>query len=892
MTVPRLTEEECMLRLTIDLAWSVEYDSLTGFCRSSNCDDHIVYKEGSIVHRKTCETGFMKKAIVEYYCSSNLAFNKSTSMSTLWTAWGEPHIYRSPLGVDGDTTQDKFAATCFVTDYEVRPWWRVDLGAVYRIHRVVIYNRLDSNRNRAHDLVLSVGVMEADLVAQYYLPLLFSTYPFTFISSTVAKFVQLEINATFAEHFHLCEVEVYGVPECGSLPNPKNGSVFSTDTTFGHYAEYTCNTGFILLGNSNRKCQLDGTWTGTGPTCEVVDCGPLTSPENGTVIVSGLTYLDKATYSCFTGFSLNGSVARICMSDGNWNSSVPSCNVVDCGSLSNPENGTVSMSDSIYMSTATYICFTGFKLAGSVTRTCMSDGNWNSSAPSCNFIDCGSLSNPANGTVSMSDSIYMSTATYSCFTGFSLNGSVTRICMSDGNWNSSAPSCNFIDCGFLSNPENGTVSMSDSTYMSTATYSCFTGFSLNGSVKSTCMSDGNWNSSTPSCNVVNCGSLSNLENGTVSMPGSIYMSTATYSCFTGFSLNGSVTRTCMSDGNWNSSAPSCNFVDCGFLSNPENGTVSMSDSIYMSTATYSCFTGFILTGSVTRTCMSDGNWNSSVPSCNFIDCGSLSNPENGTVSMSDSTYMSTATYSCFTGFNLNGSVTRICMSDGNWNSSAPSCNFIDCGPLSNPENGTVSMSDSTYMSTATYSCFTGFSLNGSVTRTCMSDGNWNSSVPLCNFIDCGSLTNPENGTVSISYSTYMSTATYSCFTGFSLNGSVTRICMSDGNWNSSAPSCNFIDCGFLSNPENGTVSMSDSTYMSTATYSCFTGFSLNGSVKSTCMSDGNWNSSAPSCNVVNCGSLSNPVNGTMSMPGSIYMSTATTVAIQISLNGCHEDVHV
>ncbi|XP_053405168.1 CUB and sushi domain-containing protein 1-like [Mercenaria mercenaria] len=521
----------------------------------TSCLDTCAIENGQgsnvLVNKRQCEPqGLMRKSIVEFYCigtpyeegcSSNIAFNKSTSMSTLWTDWGEPYIYRSPLGVDGDTTQDKYAATCFVTDYEVGPWWRVDLGLC----------------DRAHDLVLSVGVTESGLFVQYYLPFLFSTYPFTFISSTVAKFVQLEINATFAEHFHLCEVEVYGVPECGSLPNPSNGSVFTIDTTLDNYAEYTCNTGFVLLGNSDRKCQLDGTWTGSDPTCEPVDCGLLTSPENGIVTVSGLTYLNIATYSCLTGFTLTGSATRICMSDGNWNSSAPSCNPVDCGFLSNPENGTVSMSSSTYMSTATYSCLTGFSVTGSVTRICMSDGNWNSSAPSCNFVDCGSLPNPENGTVSMSGSTYMSTATYSCFTGFSLIGSVTRICMSDGNWNSSAPSCNLVDCGSLSNPENGTVSMSGSTYMGTAMYSCLTGFTLNGSSAMICMSDGNWNSTAPSCNPVDCGSLSSPANGTVSMSGSTYMSTATYICFTGFSLTGSVTRICMSDGNWNSSDPSC-----------------------------------------------------------------------------------------------------------------------------------------------------------------------------------------------------------------------------------------------------------------------------------------------------------------------------------------------
>ncbi len=32
-------------------------------------------------------------------------------------------------------------------------------------------------------------------------------------------------------------------------------------------------------------------------------------------------------------------------------------------------------------------------------------------------------------------------ATYTCNTGYTLNGDTTRVCVSGGNWNGSAPTC-------------------------------------------------------------------------------------------------------------------------------------------------------------------------------------------------------------------------------------------------------------------------------------------------------------------------------------------------------------------------------------------------------------------------------------------------------------------
>ena len=55
---------------------------------------------------------------------------------------------------------------------------------------------------------------------------------------------------------------------CDTLSSPSNGSVFQTGTTFGETANYTCNPGFKLMGESTRICQDTGLWSGIAPTCQ------------------------------------------------------------------------------------------------------------------------------------------------------------------------------------------------------------------------------------------------------------------------------------------------------------------------------------------------------------------------------------------------------------------------------------------------------------------------------------------------------------------------------------------------------------------------------------------------------------------------------------------------
>ena len=60
-------------------------------------------------------------------------------------------------------------------------------------------------------------------------------------------------------------------------------------------------------------------------------------------------------------------------------------------------------------------------------------------------------------------------------------------------------------------------------------------------------------------------------------------------------------------------------------------------------------------------------------------------------------------------------------------------------------------------------------------------------------VDCGSLTDPGNGSVTLTVGTTSGqTATYSCNTGYNLVGDSTRTCQATGNWSGSAPTCQGI----------------------------------------------------------------------------------------------------
>jgi hypothetical protein len=117
------------------------------------------------------------------------------------------------------------------------------------------------------------------------------------------------------------------VVDCGSLGKPTNGSVSAPITTLGSSARYSCDTGYKLTGTETRDCLANGTWSGSAPTCPLVDCGPLAKPDNGAVDAPVTTYNSTATYSCpTTGYVLSGgNETRNCQASGTWSGTAPTC---------------------------------------------------------------------------------------------------------------------------------------------------------------------------------------------------------------------------------------------------------------------------------------------------------------------------------------------------------------------------------------------------------------------------------------------------------------------------------------------------------------------------------------------------------------------------------------
>ena len=64
--------------------------------------------------------------------------------------------------------------------------------------------------------------------------------------------------------------------------------------------------------------------------------------------------------------------------------------VIDCGDLTDPDDGQITFSSGVVATTdtglnavATYACSEGYSLVGDVMRICQANGQWDGAEPSC-----------------------------------------------------------------------------------------------------------------------------------------------------------------------------------------------------------------------------------------------------------------------------------------------------------------------------------------------------------------------------------------------------------------------------------------------------------------------------------------------------------------------------
>ena len=582
---------------------------------------------------------------------------------------------------------------------------------------------------------------------------------------------------------------------------------------------------------------------------------------------------------------------------------------IDCGAMPKLTYGNTVYEDNgfgsmAYLARATASCETGYDLATSAgvvvtcatlpcrwTATCQAAG-WSESAPHCAIHNCGAAPPTDNKTASGPTyavagnnggaTTYGAVVTYGCAEGYESSGTTASIRCTPTGWSQpTAPTCTPVTCPALAigantlQPAYGTTPNGMRRYLSTATYECLPGHTLDsGSLTLMCRADRTWSGAPPVCRTNMCLHISHDSstqkpisfsfNGKVTTAdkatGFFFVDTvAEYSCADGYSWvdpNGSRTRTCVYDEGWLPVlAPRCLPVPCPSLESLFYGSIKQEPAelmnLYGVTATYMCAYGATVTppGNIIS-CMADGKWSASPRTCQPYQCTSPTAFASGQVQEITTgvngpfSNNSVIEYRCNTGFNLvypgvaidtkyylpitTGAGVAIevgrreCTPNGWLPSTLPQCVIHECSTLV----GTSNVASITYFNNngatlpqygtvATYTCSPGYETRDSNdnvvanSRLCGSrDQGWLPfDPPRCMPVDCGVITkiDIENAlpieytwdSVTVKGPTRLSaTVDYNCKPGFAFsdgNSTFTRTCSATRQWVPVEPTCTDIN---------------------------------------------------------------------------------------------------
>uniref|UniRef100_A0A8C6QR27 CUB and Sushi multiple domains 3 n=1 Tax=Nannospalax galili TaxID=1026970 RepID=A0A8C6QR27_NANGA len=549
-----------------------------------------------------------------------------------------------------------------------------------------------------------------------------------------------------------------------------------------------------------------------------------------------------------------------------------------CSTPESPPHGyIISQTGGQLNSVVRWACDRGFRLVGKSSAVCRRSSygyhSWDAPVPACQAISCGIPKAPTNGGILTTDYLVGTRVTYFCNDGYRLSSKelTTAICQSDGTWSNhnKTPRCVVISCGELPTPPNGNKIGTQTSYGSTAIFTCDSGFMLVGSAVRECLSSGLWSGSETRCLAGHCGIPELIVNGQVIGENYGYRDTVVYQCNPGFRLIGSSVRICQQDHNWSGQLPSCVPVSCGHPGSPIYGRTSGNGFNFNDVVTFSCNVGYLMQGPTKAQCQANRQWSHPPPVCKVVNCSDPGIPANSKreskIEHGNFTYGTVVFYDCNPGYFLFGSSVLICQPNGQWDKPLPECIMIDCGHPGVPPNAVLSGEKYTFGSTVHYSCTGKRSLLGQASRTCQLNGHWSGSQPHCSGDTtgtCGDPGTPGHGSRQESEFRTKSIVRFACDTGYILHGSEERICLSNGSWTGRQPECKAVQCGNPGTTANGKVFRIDgTTFSSSVVYSCVDGYILSGPSVRQCTANGTWSGTLPNCTIISCGDPGIPANG-------------------------------
>nr|XP_026691305.1 uncharacterized protein LOC113474441 [Ciona intestinalis] len=335
------------------------------------------------------------------------------------------------------------------------------------------------------------------------------------------------------------------------------------------------------------------------------------------------------------------------------------------------------------------------------------------------------------------------------------------VCLKTGLWSNSPPECRQT-CPILSSyvtdrmhvtPSQCSSEVTTLTEGNTCLFSCRSGMRLVGQARLTCKGNLKWNFPVPRCESV-CPSLNLLEHGKITpeictTPGTRVSegTVCTYRCLQTELVLTTISsgRTCTSDGSWSGKKPYC-VKPCPIHNAPVGGTVIPSQceetiSLKDMVCAFSCDENLVHIGSKHRICLNNGSWSGVKPACKST-CPSLDHvPKNGILKPAScgelkSVMGDSCSLLCEPGFDVKGEASTTCTESGTWSADIGSC-LRKCSRLQSPDNGSVlprTCETTTELYEGyrcSYECIPGYILVGIGRRLCLNNGSWSGSQPSC-----------------------------------------------------------------------------------------------------------------------------------------------------------------
>ncbi|XP_044530106.1 complement receptor type 1-like [Gracilinanus agilis] len=480
-----------------------------------------------------------------------------------------------------------------------------------------------------------------------------------------------------------------------------------------------CDTNFTMKGHSTLWCQANGTWGPSPmPTCER-DCSSPPMILNGRhrnghsgPVVPG----SSVTYSCEPGYLLVGEKTIRCLSSGVWNTAAPTCKGAVCEPLIKFPNGQVKEPSHLQIgATMTFSCNKGYHLQGQASSHCVlaTEGAIWTKIPICIEVICPTPPKIENGKYmgSPADEVpYGTQIIYSCNADpekgvkFSLIGESTIHCMSDpegnGIWSADPPRCELsassVQCLHPTVSNGYKISGQGPPYFynDTVAFRCYTGFTLKGSSQIRCSSNGTWDPEAPICER-ECLPPPQIPHGQHTggershfAPGM----SVDYTCDPGYLLMGNKSICCMSSGAWSLSAPHCEEAACEPIG--EQLQLPLDDNPVV-LVNSSCQEGYQLTGHVYKLCwhpeVGTRFWFQKIPLCKEVNC-SLPEFIIGAQNMSTKKiyhFGAIFTLKCDEGYMLEGSPQSQCQEDHRWDPPLAVCKSVNFSSLQSSQGPVV-----------------------------------------------------------------------------------------------------------------------------------------------------------------------------------------------------------